>query len=32
MKAGINKHKSESFINTENKEMYLVLVWHSSLC
>ena len=24
MKAGINQYKSESFINTENKEMYLV--------
>ena len=24
MKARINQHKSESFINTENKEMYLV--------
>ena len=23
MKAGINWHKSESFINTENKELYL---------
>ena len=32
MKAGITYRKSESFINTENKEMYLVQVWHSSLC
>ena len=31
MKAGINWHKSESFINTENKEMYLPHVWHMFL-